>query len=208
MDDRTKRRLRACEALIARGATEGERSAARAARGRILETLGLAADTAFQPAEPVRRGHKPSASAAGFDDDLRAWAKAAAARQQARREARARAEAAMAAAAKAEAERRARRAAEEAAAKARAEATMAAAAKAARRARAASNGKLAQQPQMKRLLDMVGRPSGATAEEIGAALGLKPHTVRAAISRLKGEGAAIRTIPYGRGGKAIYTTLT
>ena len=47
------------------------------------------------------------------------------------------------------------------------------------------------------LLDAVSRPEGATLEELSAAAGWLPHTTRAAISRLRQRGYAVRITMTG-----------
>ena len=46
-------------------------------------------------------------------------------------------------------------------------------------------------PKAARLEAMLRRPKGATQKQLEASLGWQPHTVRAAISRLRKAGAAV-----------------
>ena len=53
------------------------------------------------------------------------------------------------------------------------------------------------------LLDLVGRDGGANLDRLADALGWQPHTVRAALTRLRQGGAPIERVP-GEDGRRLY----
>lgn len=70
--------------------------------------------------------------------------------------------------------------------------------------RVKGEARIENQPQMQRIISLCSRKTGATIADIAASLGgIEEHTVRGAISRLKGEGGIeFTTTQVGR--KKVY----
>ncbi len=73
---------------------------------------------------------------------------------------------------------------------------------------AARAGKKKNKTKKDRLISLLSKPKGARVSVLCKALGWQKHTVRAALSGLRKQGAAIKTSRSAKGDEAVYSLRT